>query len=82
VFEALWLTTLVRPDATPWGAWAEVGADVKTPSGTHQAWTSSWIYQSGDVVAHDGHLWKARWYTRNQEPGASRWGPWQDLGAY
>ena len=82
VFEALWWTRGATPGSSPWGAWAEVGADVQTPSGTYQAWTSSWIYQGGEVVAHDGHLWKARWYTRNQEPGASWWGPWQDLGTY
>nr|WP_240643845.1 ExeM/NucH family extracellular endonuclease [Antribacter gilvus] len=81
VFEALWWTRGARPGASAWGAWAEVGATVECASGTTTAWTDSWIYQGGDTVAHDGHLWTARWYTRNQEPGASKWGPWEDLGA-
>ncbi|WP_419672775.1 ExeM/NucH family extracellular endonuclease [Agromyces seonyuensis] len=82
VYVAQWWTLAVSPDATPWGAWAEVGAPVVTGQGTYGAWTDSWIYTGGEVVAHDGHLWKAQWWTRNQEPGASQWGPWKDLGAY
>ncbi|WP_127793773.1 ExeM/NucH family extracellular endonuclease [Agromyces sp. LHK192] len=82
LYKALWWTAWVKPDASPWGAWAELGAPVVTDEGTFPAWTDSWIYTGGEVVAHDGHLWKAKWWTRNQEPGGSWWGPWQDLGAY
>lgn len=26
---------------------------------------------------HDGVRYVAKWWTRNQEPGASPWGPWR-----
>ena len=80
VYVAQWWTRGDRPGASPWGPWAEVGAEVVCESDTYQAWTSSWIYTGGETVAHDGRLWEARWWTRNQEPGAP-WGPWRDAGA-
>ena len=46
-----------------------------------RAWTASWVYTGGQTVAHNGHTWKAQWWTRNQAPGNPT-GPWQDLGAY
>ncbi len=81
VFTALWWTRDQRPGGTPWGPWAEVGAPVACAAGTDPAWTESWEYDGGETVAHDGHRWTARWYSRNQEPGSTPWGPWQDLGA-
>ncbi len=80
-YEAQWWTRGEVPGSTPWGSWMEVGAAVPTADGTVSAWTPSWVYTGGETVAHDGRLWKAKWWTRNQEPGASPWGPWQDLGA-
>lgn len=80
VYVAQWWTKGDRPGASPWGPWAEVGAEVVCESGTYHAWTSSWIYTGGETVAHDGQLWEAKWWTRNQEPGAP-WGPWEDAGA-
>lgn len=81
VYVAQWYTKGEVPGASPWGAWAEVGVPVDTPQGSYPAWTRSWIYTGGETVAHHGHLWKARWWTRNQEPG-DRNGPWLDLGRY
>ncbi|GAA4717230.1 S8 family serine peptidase [Promicromonospora umidemergens] len=80
VYVAQWWSKGDRPSASPWGPWAEIGAEVVCESDTYQAWTSSWIYTGGETVAHDGRLWEARWWTRNQEPGAP-WGPWEDAGA-
>jgi 5'-nucleotidase len=80
-FEAQWWTRGEVPGSTPWGSWMEVGAAVPAADGTVSAWTPSWVYTDGETVAHDGRLWKATWWTRNQEPGASPWAPWQDLGA-
>lgn len=80
VYVAQWWTKGQEPGASPWGPWSEVGADVTCESGTASAWTTSWIYTGGETVAHDGRLWEAKWWTRNQEPGAP-WGPWQDAGA-
>jgi len=81
VYEAQWWTSGEVPGSTPWGAWAEVGAPVSCPAGPASAWTETWTYTGGEIVAHDGHRWSAQWWTRGQEPGASPWGPWADLGA-
>jgi uncharacterized repeat protein (TIGR01451 family) len=80
-YVALWRTRGEKPGASPWGPWAEVGADVVCGDETYQAWTRSWVYTGGEVVAHDGRLWEAKWWTRNQKPGATPWGPWEDQGA-
>lgn len=44
------------------------------------SWAEGTAYTSGDVVSHDGHEWEAQWWTK-QEPSASQWGPWDDLGS-
>ena len=63
-----------------YGPWAEVGADVVCGDETYQAWTDSWIYTGGETVEHEGKLWRAKYWTRNQEPGTSPWGPWEKVG--
>ena len=80
VFTALWWTRGQTPGATPWGPWAEVGAPSACAGGTYPAWTSTGVYDGGETVVHDGHRWTAQWYSRNQEPSATPWGPWRDLG--
>jgi chitinase len=48
---------------------------------TAAEWSASAIYTGGDEVSHDGHLWKAKWWTTNEEPGTTgEWGVWQDEG--
>lgn len=42
------------------------------------AWDATTIHSAGAVVTHEGHLWRAAWWTRNQAPG-SPWGPWQQV---
>jgi len=76
-YQAQWWTQHEVPDASPWGAWAELPAYAHCADGFHPKWTSSWIYTGGETVEHDGQLWVAQWWTRNQEPGASPWGPWK-----
>nr|WP_212567940.1 carbohydrate-binding protein [Bacillus alkalicellulosilyticus] len=49
--------------------------DPGTP-GQYPSWDSNTIY-TNEIVTHNGQLWQAQWYTQNQEPGASQWGPWQ-----
>lgn len=34
------------------------------------------MYTAGDRVTHAGHIYEAKWWTRNQEPGDER-GPWK-----
>ncbi|MFW5774936.1 MAG: C25 family cysteine peptidase [Chitinivibrionales bacterium] len=56
----------------------ENGTDASIP-----AWNPSTIYLADDSCTHDGHLWRAQWWTQNQEPGTQgQWGVWQDLGEY
>lgn len=82
-YRALWYTRGQIPGSSPWGAWAEVGEVVTVVDGVAiRAWTPSAVYTASDVVAHGGNLWRAQWWTRNQEPGSSPWGPWIEAGAY
>ncbi|QAY72377.1 hypothetical protein ET445_02530 [Agromyces protaetiae] len=83
VYVAQWWTQGVTPAKSgPNGAWSERGVEVATSKGVVRAWTDSWIYTGGEIVAHEGRLYKAGWWTRNQEPGASPYNGWTDLGAY
>lgn len=75
-YVAQWWTKNEAPGSTATGAWMEEGA----PAGDGvRAWTSSWVYAGGETVTHEGHLFRAKWWTRNQAPGAPN-GPWEDLG--
>ncbi|NKQ26165.1 carbohydrate-binding protein, partial [Streptomyces galbus] len=49
---------------------------------TAAAWNATGEYLGGTVVSHKGHSWKAKWWTKGEEPGTTgEWGVWQDLGA-
>ncbi|MEG3630366.1 chitinase C-terminal domain-containing protein [Streptomyces poriticola] len=69
------------PDPTP--------TPTPTPTGTggpgqcaDPAWDAGEAYGGGSTVSHGGHAWKAKWWTRGEEPGTTgEWGVWQDLGA-
>ncbi|MFF0793580.1 chitinase [Streptomyces spiralis] len=54
-----------------------------TPPSTEckPAWNASTAYTGGSEVSYNKHNWKAKWWTQNEVPGASQWGPWQDEGA-
>jgi hypothetical protein len=80
IWVAQWWTQNQRP-GDPNGPWMEQGVPVPEAGTDVRAWTASWVYTGGQTVAHDGHAWKAKWWTRNQQPGDPN-GPWQDLGAY
>lgn len=81
VYQAQWWTKNEVPGASPWGAWAQLGAYVRCGGEFVPRWTPSWIYTGGETVEHDGQLWAAQWWTRNQEPGDSPYGPWRLIGA-
>ncbi|MEO3746454.1 carbohydrate-binding protein [Plantactinospora sp. B5E13] len=81
VYVAQWWTQNEKPGSTPTGSWMEQGAPVPAAGADVRSWTPSWVYPGGEVVEHDGHTWKARWWSRDQQPGEPN-GPWQDLGAY
>jgi len=80
VHEAQWYSHGNAPGASVWGAWAERGTQVATAAGVVRTWTPTWIYTGGETVTHDGRVWRAKWWTRNQEPGLPD-GPWEDRGA-
>ncbi|MEY9989849.1 chitinase [Streptomyces sp. V4I8] len=71
-------TTVVQP-----------GSGTPSPSPTSSsgecadsAWNATTEYGGGSAVSHQGHSWKARWWTKGEEPGTTgEWGVWQDLGA-
>jgi chitodextrinase len=81
VWAAQWWTRGETPGASTRGAWAEVGAYAQCAVGATPRWTDSWVYTGGETVAHDGKLWTARWWTRDQQPGTSRRDPWQEVGS-
>ncbi|WP_460917206.1 carbohydrate-binding protein [Plantactinospora veratri] len=81
IYIAQWWTQNEKPGSTTTGAWREQGVLVPAAGAGVRAWTPSWVYTGGETVAHNGHTWKARWWTRNQQPGDPN-GPWQDLGTY
>lgn len=67
----------------------EPGSGTPSPSPTsssgecaNPAWSATTEYGGGSTVSHEGHGWKARWWTKGEEPGTTgEWGVWQDLGA-
>ncbi|OON41353.1 hypothetical protein BTJ39_05165 [Izhakiella australiensis] len=46
-------------------------------NGAHDAWQSSKTYFGGEVVSWKGKQYKAKWWTQNNEPGASD--VWQSM---
>ncbi|RPF19751.1 glycosyl hydrolase family 18 protein [Myceligenerans xiligouense] len=88
-WEARWWTQ----GETPGGAdvWADLGACSGDPGpdptgdpGTGDcpaAWTAGTAYTGGDEAEYGGHVWRAKWWTQGDTPGAGEWGPWEDLGA-
>ncbi|MGW3191092.1 glycosyl hydrolase family 18 protein [Streptomyces ardesiacus] len=49
---------------------------------TAAPWSAGAVYTGGQQVSHQGHTWKAKWWTTGEEPGTTgQWGVWQDLGA-
>jgi chitinase len=48
---------------------------------TDPAWSSSAVYVADNRVSHNGHAWRAKWWTQGEEPGTTgQWGVWEDLG--
>lgn len=52
------------------------------PTGcTIQNWRAGSVYTGGDQVSHEGFVYQAKWWTRNQNPAqySSRWAVWKKL---
>ncbi|MGF1768603.1 M66 family metalloprotease [Enterovibrio makurazakiensis] len=42
------------------------------------AWQRGAVYIGDDKVTHNGHVWKAGWWTQGEEPGTTgEWGVWK-----
>ena len=45
------------------------------------AWDSAATYVANDEVTHNGKLWRAKWWTKGEEPGTTgQWGVWEEKG--
>jgi predicted extracellular nuclease len=42
------------------------------------AWSSTKVYNTGDLVSFNGSTWEAQWWTQNQKPGDPN-GPWEQI---
>ncbi len=73
LFRARWYTRNQVP-GNPTGPWEEQAPT--PPDNSPAAWTPSTVYEGGDRVTYQGHVYEARWYTRNQAPGQAN-GPWK-----
>ncbi|WP_237321114.1 glycosyl hydrolase family 18 protein [Streptomyces sp. JJ36] len=63
------------------GGGSDGGSTGGTGECTAPAWDASTVYTGDDTVAHDGHTWRAQWWTQGDEPGTTgEWGVWEDLG--
>ncbi|MFD8828505.1 glycoside hydrolase family 19 protein [Streptomyces sp. NPDC059605] len=61
---------------------ASAAAPAPAASGTVRCaplWNPSTAYSAGGTVSHHGRNWTARWWTLNENPGAT--GAWDDRGA-
>ncbi|HWK90661.1 MAG TPA: glycosyl hydrolase family 18 protein [Luteimicrobium sp.] len=45
------------------------------------AWSSTTVYTGGQKVSYNGSVYQAKWWTLNEKPGASEWGPWALVGS-
>lgn len=71
-------TTVVLPGpGTPSPTPTSSGGECTGP-----VWNATTEYGGGSTVSHEGHSWKAKWWTKGEKPGTTGdWGVWQDLGA-
>ena len=75
-WRAQWYTRNQVP-GSPNGPWVEVAPP--SPDGGPAAWAPTTIYTAGDRVSFGGQIYEAKWWNRNQAPGALN-GPWKVVG--
>jgi len=48
---------------------------------TGEPWQATAVYTANDLVTHNSHQWRAKWWTTGEEPGTTgQWGVWEDQG--
>jgi len=73
------------------GPWMEIsdallfdGAPLYIDGEVVRPWNHSWVYGrfgASEIVAHDGMLWRVRWWNRSIPPSlAEPYGPWELIG--
>ncbi|KAI9016117.1 chitinase class I-domain-containing protein [Hyaloraphidium curvatum] len=50
------------------------------PVGACKAWNPTAVYVEGNTAFFNGHAWRAKWWTQNNQPGLPASNMWQDLG--
>lgn len=76
VWEAKWWTKGDEPGASEYGPWKHVsGGD----EGELSAWEPDEVYLAGEQAIHDDYVWEAKWWTKGDEPGERKWGPWAEV---
>lgn len=69
--------TLLRTSSAAIVGFAGIGT---AQAADYPPWKSGTVYTYGDTVTHNGTVWKAKWWTRGDEPGTNgEWGPWKQL---
>ncbi|MBL1087577.1 RICIN domain-containing protein, partial [Streptomyces actinomycinicus] len=69
------------PSGSPSAGTTSSDAATGAGSCTDPAWDSTTIYTGGETVSYRHGRWKARWWTRNNEPGGpTNWGQWEEAG--
>ncbi|GAA1381796.1 hypothetical protein GCM10009661_58980 [Catellatospora chokoriensis] len=73
-FRARWYSRNQAP-GDPNGPWEEQAPP--PADGSPAAWTPTTVYDAGDRVSYQGHVYEAKWYTRNQAPATGSNSPWK-----
>ena len=51
--------------------------DDSTTSKNYNTWNSDTAYNKDDIVEYENKLYKAKWWTKGEQPGSSEWGAWE-----
>lgn len=92
VYEAKWWNTGAQPDASvkhewdsPWRVLGPVLEDdppppppPTVPEGTYDEWDQKEVYDTGDRVEHLGVGYRAKWWTRGDDPSSDVDNDWQN----
>ena len=90
VYEAKWWNKLAQPDAavakawdSPWRVLGPILASDTAPpapptleAGTYPDWIQGKVYDKGDLVQFKGFGYRAKWWSRGDEPGIDPDNPW------
>lgn len=77
-FTALWWTRGQTPGGSG-GPWSEI---IKpTDPSSAPAWSAAAVYNRGENVTYQGHLYQAQWYNTGTTPSPTmQYGPWKLIG--